>query len=155
MLDPIFSLRRRIRLLPGTTVRVTFSTLVAPSREAALDLADKYRDPAVFERAATMAWTQAQVHLRHLGIPADEANLFQRLANRLLFAERVSQALERDRENVSVIFIDIDDFKTINDTLGHAAGDELLIAISRRLRDCVRPSDTLARLGGDEFAIML
>jgi len=87
VLDPIFSLRRRVRLLPGTTVRVTFSTLVAPSREAALDLADKYRDPAVFERAATMSWTQAQVHLRHLGIPADEANLFQRLANRLLFAD--------------------------------------------------------------------
>ena len=77
------------------------------------------------------------------------------LANRLLFAERVSEALERDPENVSVIFIDIDDFKTINDTLGHAAGDELLIAISRRLSDCVRPSDMLARLGGDEFAIML
>ena len=77
------------------------------------------------------------------------------LANRLLFAERVSGALERDPESVSVIFIDINDFKTINDTLGHAAGDELLIAISRRLHDCVRPSDTLARLGGDEFAIML
>jgi diguanylate cyclase (GGDEF)-like protein len=77
------------------------------------------------------------------------------LANRLLFAERVSEALERDPESVSVIFIDINDFKTINDTLGHAAGDELLIAISRRLGDCVRPSDTLARLGGDEFAIML
>ncbi|MFL5862693.1 MAG: putative bifunctional diguanylate cyclase/phosphodiesterase [Solirubrobacteraceae bacterium] len=77
------------------------------------------------------------------------------LANRLLFAERVAGALERDPANVSVIFIDINDFKTINDTLGHAAGDELLIAISRRLSDCVRPSDTLARLGGDEFAIML
>ena len=77
------------------------------------------------------------------------------LANRLLFAERVSAALERDPASVSVIFIDINDFKTINDTLGHAAGDDLLIAISRRLRDCVRPSDTLARLGGDEFAIML
>jgi diguanylate cyclase (GGDEF)-like protein len=77
------------------------------------------------------------------------------LANRLLFADRVSEALARDPERVSVIFIDINDFKTINDTLGHAAGDELLIAISRRLRDCVRPSDTLARLGGDEFAIML
>jgi diguanylate cyclase (GGDEF)-like protein len=77
------------------------------------------------------------------------------LANRLLFADRVSDALERDPETVSVIFIDINDFKTINDTLGHAAGDELLIAISRRLGDCVRPSDTLARLGGDEFAIML
>jgi diguanylate cyclase (GGDEF)-like protein len=77
------------------------------------------------------------------------------LANRLLFAERVGDALERDPESVSVIFIDINDFKTVNDSLGHAAGDELLIAIAQRLSDCVRPSDTLARLGGDEFAIML
>jgi diguanylate cyclase (GGDEF)-like protein len=77
------------------------------------------------------------------------------LANRLLFAERVGEALDRDDERVSVIFIDINDFKTVNDSLGHAAGDELLIEISRRLSDCVRPSDTVARLGGDEFAIML
>jgi diguanylate cyclase (GGDEF)-like protein len=77
------------------------------------------------------------------------------LANRSLFAERVGHALEIDRSSVSVIFIDIDDFKTVNDSLGHAAGDELLIAVARRLRDCVRPSDTVARLGGDEFAIML
>jgi diguanylate cyclase (GGDEF)-like protein len=77
------------------------------------------------------------------------------LANRSLFAERVGDALEIDRSSVSVIFIDIDDFKTVNDSLGHAAGDELLIAVARRLRDCVRPSDTVARLGGDEFAIML
>ncbi len=87
VLDPIFSLRRRLRLLPGTAVRLTFSTLVAASREQALALADKYRDPAVFERASTMAWTQAQVELRHLGILPDEANLFQRLANSLLFAD--------------------------------------------------------------------
>jgi diguanylate cyclase (GGDEF)-like protein len=77
------------------------------------------------------------------------------LANRLLFAERVGAALERDPESVSVIFIDVNDFKTVNDSLGHAAGDELLIAIAGRLGDCIRPSDTLARLGGDEFAIML
>jgi cyclic beta-1,2-glucan synthetase len=87
VLDPIFSLRHRVRLLPGTTARVTFTTMVAPSREAALSLADRYRDPAALERAATMAWTQAQVYLRHLGIAADEANLFQRLANRILFSD--------------------------------------------------------------------
>jgi diguanylate cyclase (GGDEF)-like protein len=77
------------------------------------------------------------------------------LANRLLFAERVGEAVARDPETVSVIFIDVNDFKTVNDSLGHAVGDELLIAIAGRLSDCVRPSDTLARLGGDEFAILL
>src|SRR6185295_5015529 len=87
VLDPIFSLRRRVRLAPGATARLTFTTLVAGSRDAAVDLADKYRDPAAFERAATMAWAQAQVQLRHHGIHPDEANLFQRLANRLLYSD--------------------------------------------------------------------
>ncbi len=87
VLDPVFSLRRTVRLPPGTTVRVTFTTLVAPSRAVALDLADKYRDPAAFDRAASMAWTQAQVQLRHLGIGHDDASLFQRLANRVLYSD--------------------------------------------------------------------
>jgi diguanylate cyclase (GGDEF)-like protein len=77
------------------------------------------------------------------------------LANRSLFVQRVGESLRSGRGAVSVIFIDIDDFKTVNDSLGHGAGDELLIAIARRLHDCVRPSDIVARLGGDEFAIML
>jgi len=88
VLDPIVSLRRRVRLPPGATVRVAFSTLVAPSREQALDLAEKYRDAATFDRAATLAWTQAQVQLRHLGIGPDEAHLFQSLAGHILYADR-------------------------------------------------------------------
>ena len=86
VLDPIFSLRRRIRLAPGTTAHVTFWTLVATSRREVLDLADKHHDPAAFERAATLAWTQAQVEMFHLGIDADEASLFQRLATHVLYA---------------------------------------------------------------------
>jgi diguanylate cyclase (GGDEF)-like protein len=77
------------------------------------------------------------------------------LANRSLFQERVGNALQRSAATASVIFIDIDDFKAVNDSLGHAAGDELLVAVARRLHDCVRPSDLVARLGGDEFAILL
>ncbi len=88
VLDPIVSLRRRVRIPPGETVRVGFSTLVAPSRTEALDLAEKYRDTATFDRAATLAWTQAQVQQHHLGITPDEAHLFQSLASRVLYSDR-------------------------------------------------------------------
>jgi diguanylate cyclase (GGDEF)-like protein len=80
------------------------------------------------------------------------------LANRALFTDRVSHAIDRGvrRQNLfAVLFIDLDDFKTINDSLGHAAGDELLVVVARRLESCLRPEDTCARLGGDEFAIMI
>ncbi|MDQ5873000.1 MAG: phosphorylase, partial [Acidobacteriota bacterium] len=87
VLDPIVSLRRRIVLEPGATGRVTFATAVADNREEVLKLADKYRDPAAFERTTTLAWTQAQVQLRHLNIDADEAHLFQRIANRVLYSD--------------------------------------------------------------------
>ena len=87
VLDPIFSLRRRVRIPPGATARVAFWTMVAPSRGEALDLADKHHDANAFERAVTLAWTQAQVQLHHLGISADEAHLFQRLANRVLYSD--------------------------------------------------------------------
>jgi diguanylate cyclase (GGDEF)-like protein/PAS domain S-box-containing protein len=81
------------------------------------------------------------------------------LANRALFTDRVAAALGRRSESstttVAVLLLDLDDFKTVNDSLGHAAGDELLVAVAARLRSCVRPGDTLARLAGDEFAILL
>ncbi|HXU87624.1 MAG TPA: glucoamylase family protein, partial [Methylomirabilota bacterium] len=92
VLDPIVSLRRRVRLRPGATVRATFSTMVAPSRAAAVELAEKYRDVATFDRAATLAWTQAQVQLHHLGIGPDEAHLFQTLAGRILYSDRALRA---------------------------------------------------------------
>jgi cyclic beta-1,2-glucan synthetase len=87
VLDPIFSLRLRIPLAAGATAHAIFSTVVAESREDVLDLADKYRESATFERAATLAWTQAQVQLHHLGIDQDEALLFQRLANRVIYSD--------------------------------------------------------------------
>src|SRR5207247_3908929 len=77
---------------PGQTVRVVFSTLVAPSRDEAVALADKYRDAATFDRAATLAWTQAQVQLHHLGVKPDEAHLFQSLAAHILYPQRTLRA---------------------------------------------------------------
>jgi diguanylate cyclase (GGDEF)-like protein len=80
------------------------------------------------------------------------------LANRDLFNDRVRQALARRGEpgrTVAVMYLDLDDFKTVNDSLGHAAGDALLVQVAERLRNSVRPDDTVARLGGDEFAILM
>jgi cyclic beta-1,2-glucan synthetase len=86
VLDPIFALRRHIRIAPGTTARIAYWTVVAPSRPALLDLIDKHRDATAFERATTLAWTQAQVQLHHIGIDPGEAGLFQRLAGHLIYA---------------------------------------------------------------------
>ncbi|MEA2312224.1 MAG: hypothetical protein QOE28_2192 [Solirubrobacteraceae bacterium] len=77
------------------------------------------------------------------------------LPNRALFMERVRHELGRAHGQVAVLFVDVDDFKTVNDSLGHGVGDALLISIAERLRSCVRPGDVVARLGGDEFAVML
>src|SRR5262249_38818522 len=87
VLDPVFSLRRRLRIQPNQTVYCTFSTAVAHSREEALALADKYHDPNIFERELRLAWTKAQVEMSHLKIDAEEAHLFQRLASRIVYSD--------------------------------------------------------------------
>jgi diguanylate cyclase (GGDEF)-like protein/PAS domain S-box-containing protein len=81
-----------------------------------------------------------------------------KIANRVLFRDRVDHALSklvRTKASLAVLFLDLDNFKAINDSLGHAAGDKLLIAVAARLQDCLRNTDTAARLGGDEFAVLV
>ena len=87
VLDPVFSLRQRVRLQPNETARITFSTAVAHSREHIVMLADKYHDINIFERVERLAWTNAQIQMRHLNIEAREAHLFQRLAGRVLYSD--------------------------------------------------------------------
>ena len=77
------------------------------------------------------------------------------LANRILFGERLDHALRVGERGVAVVWIDLDDFKEINDIFGHDVGDEMLVAVSDRLREVVRESDDIARMGGDEFAVIL
>jgi cyclic beta-1,2-glucan synthetase len=89
-------------------VRVAYWTVVAPTRREALDLADRHHQPTAYDRAVTLAWTQAQVQLRHLGISADEAHVFQRIANRVLYADQTlrpsSDTLQRNHFGPSILW---------------------------------------------------
>ena len=92
--------------------------------------------------------------IRHLAYH----DVLTNLPNRMLFQERIEEALNRARERnttAALMCLDLDNFKYVNDTLGHSAGDDLLKCVSTRLRSCLRDSDTIARLGGDEFGIVI
>jgi cyclic beta-1,2-glucan synthetase len=102
VLDPVLSMRRRVRIPPGETVRVAFWTSIAASRAEATALAERQRDPGSFERAKTLAWTLAQVQLRYLGASFDEAQTFQRVANRVLYSD---SALRGPREILDKNFL--------------------------------------------------
>lgn len=107
---------------------------------------------AVAEDISERKASQAQVERLAFYDPVTE------LPNRSLFSDRVDQAVagaRRSGERVAVLFMDLDRFKEINDSLGHEAGDRMLREVGERLRACVRPSDTVARLGGDEFGLLL
>jgi diguanylate cyclase (GGDEF)-like protein/PAS domain S-box-containing protein len=98
--------------------------------------------------------TGAEEEIRHQAVH----DPLTRLPNRILFLDRLAHALaqsNRRRSMVGVLFLDIDHFKLINDSLGHPAGDELLTAVAPRLKDTLRPGDTVARFGGDEFGVLI
>ena len=138
-------LETQILALDGTTIDVEAGSMaVFYSGEPAVQTI--LRDITVRKGLQERVWRQANYDAL-TGIP-----------NRLLFVDRLQQALARaDRESyhVALLFIDLDRFKEVNDTLGHEAGDELLCQVAQRLGGCLRKTDTVARMGGDEFTVIM
>ncbi|EHB47842.1 diguanylate cyclase/phosphodiesterase [Mycolicibacterium rhodesiae JS60] len=142
----------------GSTALLTFHILIGARVDPvfistylamALLVATRYVVAMRVQRMLTKQLLDAKRRLAHQA----HHDALTGLPNRLLLAQRLDQAI-RDGPFV-LIFVDIDDFKVVNDRFGHAAGDELLCAISARLQSCLGPEDTLARIGGDEFAILI
>jgi len=108
VLDPIFALRVRVTLAPGQSTQVAFTTLVAPTREAAFTLADRYHHPQAAQRALDLAWTSTQVELRELQVSQADAGVFQELAGALLYAtpalRATSEELSRNRGSLPLLW---------------------------------------------------
>jgi diguanylate cyclase (GGDEF)-like protein/PAS domain S-box-containing protein len=140
----------RLRHRDGRTVWVRDEAALATDAEGRLrwhgvisEVTDRKLAEAELERRADVIRYQA-VHDPLTSLP-----------NRALFQDRLVQALARPGTQIAVVLLDIDNFKLVNDSLGHSAGDELLMKIAPRLETALRPGDTIARLGGDEFVVLL
>jgi cyclic beta-1,2-glucan synthetase len=105
VLDPVMSLRVKVRLQPGAVAKVCFTTLAAGSEAEMLAMAEKYHNSSSFERSSNLVWTQSKAKLYHLGIDLEEAELFQKLANRIIFSDPLmrptSEILKKNRMNVT------------------------------------------------------
>ena len=144
---PLDNFSCRMKKRDGTTSDILLSTFLAEDPDSgapcifgyAIDVSSQLRNEEEIHRLA--------FYDTLTGLP-----------NRTLFLDRLKQSLAqavREGQQLAILFLDLDRFKIVNDTLGHAIGDKLLTCVAQRLRDCVREGDTVARLGGDEFVILL
>jgi diguanylate cyclase (GGDEF)-like protein len=149
--------QRSMAIIPLIAAGTTIGTLELTSAESAAFDARHVELATMLAGEAAMALENARLYdeIRHQALHDGLTGL----ANRVLFRDRVIQALERSRGRdgrpFGILFIDLDDFKVLNDTLGHARGDDVLVAAAARVAASLRPADTAARLGGDEFAVLL
>ncbi len=164
--DPLWTDYRELALAHG--LKACWSMPIRDSRNAVLGTFALYHREPSRPREADVVLLQSTAQLAGIAIEhkRHEARLrhlahtdqLTSLPNRALFMDRLSQALARARRyerELALLFIDLDKFKSINDTLGHEAGDEALRTAARRMLNCVRVVDTVARFGGDEFAVIL
>jgi diguanylate cyclase (GGDEF)-like protein len=149
--------QRSMAIVPLIAAGTTIGTLELTSAKSGAFDARHVEIATMLAGEAAMALENARLYdeIRHQALHDGLTGL----ANRVLFRDRVIHALEksrgRDGRAFGILFIDLDDFKVLNDTLGHARGDDVLVAAAARVGASLRPSDTAARLGGDEFAVLL
>jgi diguanylate cyclase (GGDEF)-like protein/PAS domain S-box-containing protein len=145
---------------PGFTARIDSRCLHADGRwiDVQVTGTNRLHDPHVAAIVLTIRDVSEQKALEGELTRQAFQDALTGLPNRALLGDRMTQAVARNLRNggrVELLLVDLDDFKKVNDTLGHGAGDELIRAIAERMGACIRPADTLARLGGDEFAVLV
>jgi diguanylate cyclase (GGDEF)-like protein/PAS domain S-box-containing protein len=141
----------------NTMIEVPVPHFDGRTRQAEMTVTNLLDDPSVHGLVLNTRDISERKELEDQLIHEAFHDALTKLANRALFKDRVTQALVRRPKGstVAVLFLDLDGFKEVNDSLGHAAGDELLIKVAERLGAAVRPEDTVARFGGDEFAVLI
>jgi diguanylate cyclase (GGDEF)-like protein/PAS domain S-box-containing protein len=145
------------RSYANTMIEVPLPHADGRVRQAEMTVTNLLDDPSVHGLVLNTRDVSERKELEDQLIHEAFHDALTKLANRALFKDRVTQALVRRPKGstVAVLFLDLDGFKEVNDSLGHAAGDDLLIKVAERLSAAVRPEDTVARFGGDEFAVLI